>query len=293
MIKKIVLCIVILLSCTCRLNLVQANENHAFSDLTIVINSCDKYTELWAPFFKILFHNWPELNNKYAYIPIVLISNNKRFENSRITNFNSGHETSWSDTVKRALSSCKTKYILYLQDDYFITYFNAERLQNLFEIMKRESLGYLQISYPVVTDGRQQVPNANGVYYKSQFEQWRTSLQAAFWERQLFMRLIKDGEKIWDFEISGSQRSEGSERPFATVLREMPIQYHNMLAGGVLNDSLVLDIKNMYGIVWETKLPIASKPSYKQSIKKFLDFSYVKIITPTKRCLKYLFDSLY
>ena len=112
---------------------------HPFQDLTIVVNSCDKYEELWDPFFKIFFLRWPAVTN--GSVPIVLITNTKKFTHPRVNVFMHSSETSWSDTFGRALRAVKTPYILYLQDDYFLSRLNVKRLGQLLEIMKNENAG--------------------------------------------------------------------------------------------------------------------------------------------------------
>ena len=74
-------------------------------------------------------------------VPIVLITNTKKFTHPRVNVFMHSSETSWSDTFGRALRAVKTPYIFYLQDDYFLSRLNVKRLGQLLEIMKNENAG--------------------------------------------------------------------------------------------------------------------------------------------------------
>jgi hypothetical protein len=256
-------------------------KSNDFSDLTIVVNSCDKYEELWEPFFKILFSQWQGLEK--SSIPIVLIANTKKFNNPRVRVFNSGKEISWSDTVNRALNTVKTRYILYLQDDYFITHLDLNRLEELFNAMKKEQFGYMQISCGA-TGERKAFKNIQGLFYKNKFEKYRTSLQAAFWDKKVFSYLLNLKEKIWDFEIKGSMRSEGNMAPFMVIMENEPIIFMNMVAEGHLDDERIRSIQKMYGIQWDHSLPLKSEiPIIKVVFKQILIYLYWSVLKPVEK----------
>lgn len=258
-----------------------------FEDLTIVVNSCDKYQELWQPFFKILFMQWKELST--GKIPIILITNTKDFHHPSVRVFQSGPEISWSDTFKRALKTVQTKYVLYLQEDYFLTSLNVDRLRQLYTTMKAKNLGYMQI-YGGTREIRNPLSDEPGVYYKNQFEKWRTSLQAAIWDTQTFSHLLNSCEKIWDFEVKGSTRSEGNMAPFAVVISDLPLQYLNMAAEGFLIDNYINDIKERYGITWVRKLPLDSSFSIARLCKKTIPrFLYWQLYMPLVDFVKGIF----
>ncbi|MBI1954499.1 MAG: hypothetical protein HYS39_02700 [Proteobacteria bacterium] len=259
-------------------------SSHEFQDLTIIVNSCDKYEELWDPFFKILFLKWQKLEQ--GSIPIILITNTKKFNHPAVQVFNSENEVSWSDTVKKALKTVKTQYVLYLQEDYFLVDLNLERLSQLFSLMKEEKIGYMQL-YGGTKENRELFPKGKGLFYKNQFEQWRTSLQAGFWNKNLFSHLLDCREKIWDFEIKGSVRSEGSMLLFTVVMDDIPLTYLNMAAEGCLVDENIETIKKLYGIEWQRNLPLYSDFSLKRFWqKKVLPVLYWDFWMPFKTLIK-------
>lgn len=256
----------ILLVCVLSLSFNNANAKpHDFSDMTIVVNSCDKYEELWGPFFKILFMKWPELEK--GNIPIVLITNGKEFKHPAVTVYKSQNESTWSDTFGKALSTVKTKYVLYLQEDYFLTHLDLDRLDELFAVMKKENAGYMQL-YGPTQEERIAYTGVPNLFYKNKFEKWRTSLQAAFWNKEIFAYLLNPAERIWDFEIAGSTRSEGNMSKFMTTIENDSIAYLNMAAEGSLVDTCLAEAKHLYGIEWETKLPLQSEFNFKRFLRK-------------------------
>lgn len=125
------------------INIVVAEQ---LQELSIVITSCDKYSGLWRPFFTLLFKNWPSLNKggKYQDIPIFLITNKQNFDHPRVQNIKFPNEISWSDDMLKTLAQVKTKYVLYLQEDYFLTEpINEGLLDQMLEYVKKHNAAYL------------------------------------------------------------------------------------------------------------------------------------------------------
>lgn len=60
-----------------------SSDSPRFHDLTIVVNSCDKYNSLWDGFFTLLFNQWPTLKTTNKDVPIILISNTSSYPDPR------------------------------------------------------------------------------------------------------------------------------------------------------------------------------------------------------------------
>lgn len=189
-----------------------------FSDLTILIPSCDKYSGLWDPFFTLLFKNWPSLQSGGSNqdIPIFFISNKKAFKHPRVQNIQFPNEISWSDNMIMALAKVQTKYVLYLQEDYFLTEkINEKMLYAILQYTKKHNSSYTSLvsmgQSPKFQSIIKESPNLIEIADDSQY---RTSLQAAIWEKDTFSWLLKPGESIFAFELDGSKRSEGIKKLF-------------------------------------------------------------------------------
>jgi hypothetical protein len=273
--------ILIFLTCS---SISKAKESPKFKDVTILVSSCDKYAELWDPFFTLLFKNWPDLNTINQDVPIVLISNKIAYLNPRVKNMQIPNEKSWSDNILEALKHVKTKYVLYLQDDYFITSLDTARLHSLMKVLSQEHIACIQISSmtPNQLTGKP-YPNISGVQYKGQFDEWRTSLQAAIWSKEDLKLLLKPGESGWDFESPGNVRSQGIRNHFLLVSEHSPVIYLNMCNRGYIEaealqaiNALGVDIKNR-------TLPLDKDHKfarwYKLTLPKIL---YYDIVVPCK-----------
>ncbi|MDP2193148.1 MAG: hypothetical protein Q8K36_01285 [Alphaproteobacteria bacterium] len=262
-------------------------EKIDFSDLTIIVNSCDKYEELWQPFFKLLLKHWPALSD--GNIPIILITNGKQFDHPNVSVFYNKNEKTWSETFMKALEQVKTKYILYLQDDYFMTDINVQRLSDILKIMKQHNAAYVQLYGTTNEPKKKPVPGIDNLAYKNKFEEYRAALQAAFWEVNVFKHLLNVDENIWHFEVFGSTRSQGIFAPFMTITADPPLSYLNMAAQGHLLPEYLKTIKEKEGIAWETKLPVYSPYSlsciWRFHIKLYLSTLYWDYLIPLKNYL--------
>ena len=62
------------------------------SNLAVLVISCDAYSDLWSPFFKLYFRYWSD--NKFDTF---LLSNFKKYSDSRVGSIIVGEDKSWSN----------------------------------------------------------------------------------------------------------------------------------------------------------------------------------------------------
>ncbi len=273
-------------------NEIALSEGVPFDDLSIIVFSCDKYQELWSPFFEMLFKSWPSLKTTNAQIPIYLVANAKKYDDPRVITVNNKNEKSWSDNALAVLASVKTKYVWIILEDYFFTRIDEKRLLEIFNFVKSEDVAYCQVAYDHVDKlVRKNHEVHSGIAEKDRYEPWRTSLFPCIWRTKDMAHTLKSGESIWEFEIPGTQRSQGLYGKFLTVFENQPVEYLNMVQMGYLNSQNFESVINM-GISFKRgKLEFDSDHKlflwYDRTLKPFL---YYVIWTPVKNFIKkYLF----
>lgn len=247
-----------------------------FEDLSIVVFSCDKYQELWAPFFELLFKNWPSLKTSNAQVPIYLVANAQKYDDPRVTTINIQNEKSWSDNALTVLASVKTQYVLIVLEDYFFTRINEKRLLDIFNFMKSTDVAYCQIAYNGTDVSiRKKAEVFPGVAEKDRYELWRTSLQSCIWRTKDMAHILKSGESIWAFEVGGAIRSQGLYGKFLTIFDNQPVDYLNMVQQGYLNSENVKIIEGMDVTFKRLKLDLDSNHAFKL-------YFYYQIFNPLK-----------
>lgn len=258
-----------------------AHAQTNFSNLTILVSSCDKYSPLWDPFFTLLFKQWPSLQTNNQSIPIYLVSNSKIYPEQRVQTITIPNEKSWSDNMLLALDKIDTKYVLLALDDYWITEpVDEQRLMEAYTIMQKENLVMVQLAYnnPSFHLGENH-PTLSDAIYTNKFARYKASLQMAIWDKEALKCLLRPGENPWQFELAGTARSHGYPGVFLNLDKNYPIKYLNASRQGHIEQN-ALDFALMNGLRFDRgNLPVVDKFNYqitydawKKRAEKFWDF---------------------
>ncbi|MEM1393602.1 MAG: hypothetical protein AAGG00_09980 [Cyanobacteria bacterium P01_H01_bin.150] len=181
------------------------------TQLTILVNSTDSFEDCWQPFFKLFSIYWQ--NCQY---PIVLNTDTKTFSYPNLdikcsqVALGESERLSWSDCLIRCLDKIPTKYILYLQEDYFINdYVNTDIIHDFLQVMESEGCSHIRLM--------EIFGNRNEPYEKSskypliwklrQKCNYRISMQAGIWEKDRLRFYLKPNESGWEFERWGNIRA--------------------------------------------------------------------------------------
>lgn len=171
-------------------------DNTWQSRITLLVNTCDAYSDLWFPFFTLLKRYFIPLNMR-----ILVNTESKRcvFDGLEIETVNSSG--SYGQRMRYALKTVKTEYVLLLLDDFFLRRpVNMERLHNIISWMDQDpdivyfnsdltetSLDLELNRYP----GYRRLPTGN---------RYTLNLQAAVWRTKKFLKYWNHGVSPWDWE---------------------------------------------------------------------------------------------
>lgn len=165
----------------------------------ILILSCDKYSDLWTPFFDLFWKNWPE-----CPYPVYLGSNFHTFHHKKVKNILTGKDFDWSTSFKKILQLIPEKYIYVLLEDVFITNeIYGSYFEECFRFFATKNLNHLRFN---------SLPNSRSVPKKPKFslvqkhEPYRVHVMG-FWKKDYLRTLLLEGESPWNFEIMGSYRT--------------------------------------------------------------------------------------
>lgn len=182
--------------------------------VAILISSCDIYADLWKPYFTFFFRYWPD-----CPFPIYLVANDLEYEDERVITLRLGSDHGWAGNTRRALEQVQSPYVLYTHEDFFLNRsVSNTRILQLLDYMKLCGAGYLRL-YP--SPGPDEVcadnPEVGEIKKGSEY---RTSLQAAIWKREVMLSLLVDGESPWQMERNGSLRSNALDVLFLSSVRD-------------------------------------------------------------------------
>lgn len=89
-------------------------------DCTVIVCSCDKYEDLWYPFFTLLKRNWINFD-----LPIILNTESKEFhmEGLDIKTFSfyaNNDNVKWGERLLSHLNKVETDYVIILLEDFLL-----------------------------------------------------------------------------------------------------------------------------------------------------------------------------
>jgi len=190
-------------------------------DVGVLVSSCDRYSDLWSPFFKLFFRYWED-----CPYPVYLISNFRLYPDSRVKGILVGEDIDWSSNMYSALRQITHPMVILLMEDYLLDRpVDTVRIEELVSYMQKRGAVCMRL-FPcpgpetACPDNREVGEILRGADY-------RLSLQAAIWRRDILLALLRRGETPWELEVMGSRRSDEIDLPFLSVTRDSspPISY--------------------------------------------------------------------
>jgi hypothetical protein len=193
--------------------------------VAVLVCSCDKYRDVWAPFFTLYFRYWPD-----CPYPIYLLSNTVGFDDPRVSNLLVGDDRDWTSNLISALKQIPETTVMIFMEDYFLYRpVETEAVRQLASMMSVRKWGYLRL-FPVPGADHATEAVASKPLGPLEFgAPYRVSLQLALWTKDLLASLLLPGESAWQLELVGSRRSDTLRQEFFSMVRDslefVPISY--------------------------------------------------------------------
>jgi len=255
---------------------------------SILVNSTDRYSDCWTPFFILLNKYWKNSNTS-----IYLNCENKsfNFDGINIKMIRNIDNYTWSQCLMNAIDNIDSRIVLYMQDDYFInSIVDQKSIDDFIKLMtdnpEIKTIGLTKFGSPAsnneyVKDKRLMLVKQNAKY--------RISMQAALWDKECLKSYLKLDENGWMFEIFGSGRARKRKDLFLTISESHFKEKAtiNYIHTGIIKGKWHMDIPEFFskeGITIDFSKRGTIDPSKNRFVNKFQ--TYKKLISkPTK--LKY------
>jgi len=185
----------------------------------VLISSCDKYQDLWDPFFTLFFRYWQD-----CPYPVYLGTNHLKYDHNRVTTITVGDDTDWSSDFRSMLEQIPQPYVIVLIEDFLPTKsVDTAMIDRLITYMVDKGAGCLRL-FPCPGPDLPCLDNPL-VGEISKGADYRLSLQAAIWDKQILLELLREGESAWELELNGTKRTNALAAPFLCVAGDSPIPY--------------------------------------------------------------------
>lgn len=153
-------------------------------DITIIVNSCDSYSDLWDPFFTLFHKHWPKC-------PYKIILNTEqadyRFEGLDIDVVNQATENvGYGKRLKEVLNKVQSNYVLLLLDDFFIREaVDATTIQRCKQWMDDDHeialMSFESVDDPLNTHDK----SHPGFVLRPRYAEYKINLQAGYGEKRI------------------------------------------------------------------------------------------------------------
>lgn len=190
-------------------------------DLTVMIQTCGKFSDLWEPHIHLLNQNWPDR-------PRTLLVTDDPAETHfpGVEVFAAGAGLHLPQRLAAVLPRIESKYILLTLDDYFPIYpISTGKITRLVEIMEEENLDYIRLFPDPPSFRRKQ----NGLYAIDLTVDYAVNLYPGIWRKDFLEKTLICAD-IWAYEVSLTHTarrenarcalSKGREFPILDVVRK-------------------------------------------------------------------------
>ena len=230
------------------------NSKEFLSDnLTIVINSCDKYEDLWYPFFEVFRKNWENCPCK-----IILNTESKTYVHpTKISDngidclqlFKDNPNVDWSTRYLETLKYVKTKYMLFLMEDCFFTRkVDEDGLVKLIKTADRiKKFGAIYFSFPLDRLYKEKRTNFNRF---TRYTLYRVCAYSGLWLTDKFKSTLNSGESPWEYELYARQREFCKKTRYYSINDEyspIGLDYYSQIVKGKWSQRCV-DLLGRQGI---------------------------------------------
>lgn len=172
--------------------------------LTLVIHTCDKFSDLWDGHVSLLRQNWQDRD-----IRALLVTDkptDRRFDGVEI--FAAGEGTELSRRIAAVLPHITTEYMLVTLDDYFPIYpIDTEKIAGLIDAMDAEQLDYIRLFKR--PGSKQKISGYDTLYHvdlhSKKDTHYQVNMYAGIWRKRFVELTVQQEKNAWDYELSLTQ----------------------------------------------------------------------------------------
>lgn len=172
-------------------------------DLSIIIQSCDKYEKFWQGLFYYMNKFW----DKEIEVPIYFC-NEYKIPQTNFIHLPTG-SGSFVQNLTYILNNIKTKHVFYMLEDFWpICTIDKNLFYNLYNFFNNNDLKSLQVSnynnYYKLEKTNYKIKNQNILKFCSD-SSWKFSFQSRFWQKDFLLECLREpkiSERVVNSAIS-------------------------------------------------------------------------------------------
>ena len=167
--------------------------------LTVLVCSCDRYEDLWEPFFTLLTKYWPGLSCR-----VVLNTETKTYESGELrvdALHPSVPDAPYGRRMRECITHIDTPYTLLLLDDFFLRApVDEARLSEIVRWMD-DDRAIASVNFDWNTPRTKEPGAVTGFYRMPQYAMYKLNLQAGVWRTERLLHYWRDEDDPWRWEL--------------------------------------------------------------------------------------------
>ena len=165
---------------------------------SILVNSCDKFSSAWHPFFTLLRKYWPNCPYK-----VYLNTESLDYSDYNVETLNSNN-SSWTGRLMNSLKIIDTDYVIFLLEDFFLMgYVKDNVIESIIMEMNKDQ--QIAVVYPKKITGFDNRDIDHPEWIRMDYNKnnrYLVNCQFAIWNRRALLSILKPGMSPWEMERS-------------------------------------------------------------------------------------------
>lgn len=182
--------------------------------VSLMLNSCDLYSDLWENFFIQLKLNFPLVKSINVYINSESIDYVD--DELNVINIHPAEPLAWSDRLKYCVSKIKEDFVISIPEECILeSSIDEGKFFQAIDILSQESNSAVVqfVKIPGIKDDAKVGP-----YVKRRYDfRNLVSQQASIWKTSKYYDYIKPNETPWEYEVLSSARGPMNNDTFYCV----------------------------------------------------------------------------
>lgn len=193
--------------------------------LSMLVLSCDNYSDLWDDFFNLKEKFWPECPYQWR-----LVTEGKEYIRDKVGVIKCGKELNWAGRFRKAVQTVETPLVGVFLEDYFINApIDNERISGLVNFAMENSVDFLDLGNVF----KHKINQPNKQYYAEHLMiidkhlRYGLDTAAAIWKKEyLLEKLGAEDYSAWKFEVDRCTEASSAEGYKGLILVDDRISFN-------------------------------------------------------------------
>ena len=212
--------------------------------LSILINTCDAYSDAWSPFFRILEKTWPSAVDYNIYLNTETKDYQDPYFNIKVLNcIDDPQNTPWGKRLLDSLDRIDSEYVLFLLEDFFFEdkVLDSEILRCIAYLDENRNIASICLTSPMECAD----PNYCALAYNPHYENFIIRKQRAYykydaspsvWRKCKLVKCTFKKDSPWDWEFFGNMRTWFTKDIYLGRIASAPAIFkYDIIHGGAIH----------------------------------------------------------